>query len=49
MIFINKEIFRINDLLGKNENINVIYSLKNTKFGKQKYTYNKYQKNEKEL
>ena len=49
MIFINKEIFRINDLLGKNENINVIYSQKNTKFGKQKYTYNKYQKNEKEL
>ena len=49
MIFINKEIFRINDLFGKNENINVIYSLKNTKFGKQKYTYNKYQKNEKEL
>jgi hypothetical protein len=49
MIFINKEIFRINDLLGKNENINVIYSQKNTKFGKQKYKYNKYQKNEKEL
>ena len=49
MIFINKEIFRINDLLGKNENINVIYSQKNTNFGKQKYTYNKYQKNEKEL
>ena len=49
MSFINKEIYRINDFLGKNENINVIYSQKNTKFGKQKYTYNKYQKNEKEL
>ena len=49
MSFINKEIYRINDLLGKNENINVIYSQKNTKFGKQKYTYNKYRKNEKEL
>ena len=49
MSFINKEIYRISDLFGKNEYINVIYSQKNTKFGKQKYTYNKYQKNEKEL
>ena len=44
MSFINKEIFRINDLLGKNENINVIYSHKNTKLGKQKYTYSNYSK-----
>ena len=42
MSFINKEIYRINDLLGKNENINVIYSQKNTKFGKQKYNNCRY-------
>ena len=46
---INREINRINDLLGKNENINVIYSQKKTKFGKQKYTYIKYQKKEKKI
>ena len=49
MSFINKEIDGVGDFLGKNENISVIYSQKNTKFRKQKYTYNKYQKNEKEI
>ena len=36
--FINKEILRINDLLGKNENINILFAEKHTKFGKEKYT-----------
>ena len=35
--FINKEIIRINDILSKNENINVLYNSKYTKFGKEKY------------
>ena len=39
MNFINKEIDRINDILGKNENINVLYSKKNTKFGTKKFNY----------
>ena len=30
MNFINKEIDRINEILGKNENINVLYSKENT-------------------
>ena len=49
MTFINKEIYWIKYLLGKKSNISAIYSQKNTKFWKQKYTYNKYQNNEKEL
>ena len=43
--FINKEIERIKEKLSKNENINVHYSEKNTKFGKLKYNYT----NKKEL
>ena len=39
MNFINKEIDRINEILGKNENINVLYSKKNTKFGSKKFNY----------
>ena len=38
MNFIIKELERIKDKLSKNENINVLYSQKNTKFGKLKYT-----------
>ena len=38
--FINKEINRINELLNKNENLNVLYNSKNTKFGKEKYIHN---------
>ena len=38
--FINKEILRINELLGKNENINILFAEKHTKFGKEKYTNN---------
>ena len=37
MNFINREIERINENLGKNENINVLYESKQTKFGKSKY------------
>ena len=36
--FINKEIIRINLQLSKNENINVLYKSKYTKFGKEKYS-----------
>ena len=39
MNFINKEIDRINGILGKNENINVLYSKKNTKFGTKKFNH----------
>ena len=35
--FINKEIIRISDILSKNENSNVLYKSKNTKFGKQSF------------
>ena len=35
--FINNEISRINELLGKNENINILYAEKHTKFGKEKF------------
>lgn len=34
--FINKEIDRINKILGKNENINVLYEIKQKKFGRGK-------------
>ena len=37
MNFINNEILRINNELGKNENINILYGEKKTKFGKSKY------------
>ncbi len=37
MNFINRETDRINETLGKNENINVLYESKQTKFGKSKY------------
>mgnify|MGYP007070125749 FL=1 len=36
--FINNEINRINEQLSKNENINVLYNSKLTKFGTEKYT-----------
>ena len=35
--FINNEINRINEILGKNENINILYTEKGTKFHKEKY------------
>ena len=35
--FINNEIIRINETLGKNENINILYEEKHTKFGKEKF------------
>ena len=37
MNIINREINRINETFGKNENINVLYESKSTKFGKSKY------------
>ena len=37
MNFINNEILRINTELGKNENINILFEEKNTKFGKSKF------------
>ena len=37
MKFINREIEPINEILGKNENINILYESKHTKFGKSKY------------
>ena len=37
MNFLNKEIDRINETLGKNVNIKVLYESKQTKFGKSKY------------
>ena len=39
--FINKEIERINEKLGKNENLNVLYLEKQTKFGKLKFNFTK--------
>ena len=39
MNFIFKELERISEKLSKNENINVLYSEKNTKFGKLKYNF----------
>ena len=39
MQFINKELTRINEILGKNTNVNLIYFQKSTKFGKNKYNY----------
>ena len=36
--FINNEILRINELLGKNENINILFAEKHTKFGKEKFS-----------
>ena len=38
--FINNEIIRINELLGKNENINILFAKKTTKFGKDKFDNN---------
>ena len=40
MNFINNEILRINELLNKNENINIVYMKKTTKFGLAKYNNN---------
>ena len=39
--FINKEIIKISDIFSKNENINVLYESKNTKFGKEKFSRGK--------
>ena len=39
MNFIIKELERINEKLSKNENINILYSEKSTKFWKLKYTF----------
>ena len=39
MQFINKELNRINELLSKNSNNNIIYFQKTTKFVKNKYNY----------
>ena len=36
--FINNEILRINEVLGKNENVNILFAEKNTKFGMEKFT-----------
>ena len=38
--FINDEIIRITNLLGKNENINILNDMKKTKFGLEKYQLN---------
>ena len=38
--FINKEINRINEILSKNDNINVLFNSKATKFGKEKNNFN---------
>ena len=38
--FINDESMRITNLLGKNENINILNSMKNSKFGLEKYQIN---------
>ena len=45
MQFINKEFSRINELLAKNSNLNVIYMQKTTKFGKSKYNYHENKEN----
>ena len=44
--FINNEIIRINETLGKNENINILYAEKHTKFGKEKFTNSSHIKTE---
>ena len=36
--FINRELERINNILSKNENINVLYQMKYTKFGRDKFS-----------
>ena len=36
--FINNEIICIFDILGKNENVNILFAEKNTKFGRSKYS-----------
>ena len=38
--FINEELERIDNILGKNENISVLYKIKSTKFGIDKYNPN---------
>ena len=38
--FINNEILRINNIFGKNENINILYAEKGTKFSKEKFVGN---------
>ena len=38
--FINNELSRINEILTKNENVNILYNIKMTKFGKNKYVNN---------
>ncbi len=39
MPFINKELNRINEILDKNKNVNILNFQKSTKFGKTKYNY----------
>ena len=39
MQFINKELNRINEILAKNTNVNIVYFQKTTKFGLNKYNY----------
>ena len=39
MQFINKELKRINEILAKNTNVNIVYFQKTTKFGLNKYNY----------
>ena len=43
--FKNDELERIDNILGKNENINVLYKKKSTKFGIDKYKPNYPQQN----
>ena len=43
--FINNEINAIDEELAKNENVNVLYEIKNTKFGIEKYVPNIRNKN----
>ena len=38
--FINNEILRINEILGKKENINILFAQKHTKFGQEKFDRN---------
>ena len=37
---VNNEILRKNELLEKNENLNIFFDKKHTKFGKEKFTDN---------
>ena len=37
--FINKELYRINEILAKNTNVNIVYFQKTTKFGQNKFNY----------